>query len=252
MSRRWLAAPRRPSARGQADGRPYLLWLPETEPPWPGMVICHGAGSRKENHADFGRACAAAGWMALAYDQRGHGQSSDEISPQVVDDVSRMARTLADHDGVDPGRVCARGSSLGGFIAIHAAATSTAIAGVIAVCPAGERDLLRGLRNGTLEVGGSAQARSDLEAWLAEHDLREAVERLSGRPLILIHARGDERIASEWSEELYLRAGEPKKLILLPGGHHRSAQHDPELQGVALRWVERNLRPASAGRAAGR
>jgi len=205
------------------------------------MVICHGAGSRKENHADFGRACASAGWAALAYDQRGHGESTDEISPRAVDDAARMARLLAGHDGVDPARVCARGSSLGGFIAIHAAATGAAISGVIAICPAGEGHLLRGLRDGSLEVGDGERARADLEAWLAEHDLRDAVERLAGRPLILIHARGDERIESEWSEELYERAGEPKKLVLLPGGHHRSAQHDPELQGVALRWLERAL-----------
>jgi uncharacterized protein len=240
MRRRWLTTPKRPT-RGEVEGRPYLLWLPDTPPPWPGIVICHGAGSRKENHADFGRACAAAGWAAIAYDQRGHGEAGDEVSPRMIDDASRVARALAGQDGVDPARVCARGSSLGGFIAIHAAATSDAIAGVIAICPAGERHLLRGLRDGSLEIGGDARARADLEAWLAEHDLREAVPRLAGRPLILIHARGDERIESEWSEELYASAGEPKKLILIPGGHHRSAQHDPELQGVALRWLERSL-----------
>ena len=64
---------------------------------------------------------------------------------------------------------------------------------------------------------------------------------LGARPLILIHARGDERIPSEWSEELYARTLEPRKLIVLPGGHHRSAQHDPELQGIALRWLGRSL-----------
>ena len=86
------------------------------------------------------------------------------------------------------------------------------------------------------------RARADLEAWLGEHDLREAVEVLGGRPLILLHAKGDERIPSEWSQELYARAAEPRKLIILPGGHHRTVQHDAELQGVALRWLERNLR----------
>ncbi len=205
------------------------------------MVICHGAGSRKENHADFGRACAAAGWAALAYDQRGHGDSSDQMSPAAIADLGRMARLLADQDGVDPRRVCARGSSMGGFVAIHGAATSEAIAGVIAICPAGERHLIRGLEDGSLEMRISDRGRADLEAWLGEHDLREAVALLGTRPLILIHARGDERIPSEWSEELYARTLEPRKLIVLPGGHHRSAQHDPELQGIALRWLGRSL-----------
>jgi len=205
------------------------------------MVICHGAGSRKENHADFGRACAAAGWAALAYDQRGHGDSRDQMSPQAVGDVTRMARLLAAIDGVDGEQVCVRGSSMGGLIAIHAAAAEEALAGVIAICPASEGHLLCGLRRGELEMRIGERARGDLEAWLSEHDLRDAVALLAPRPLILIHARGDERIPSEWSEQLYQRAGEPRKLILLPGGHHRSAQHDSELQGVALRWLERNL-----------
>jgi hypothetical protein len=29
---------------------------------------------------------------------------------------------------------------------------------------------------------------------------------------------------------------------VVPGGHHRSVQHDPELHGVALRWLRRALR----------
>ena len=84
--------PMPPSESGVHGGRPYLTWLPAARPPWPGMVIVHGAGSQKENHGDFGRACAAAGWAALAYDQRGHGESADEMSPEALADVGRMAR----------------------------------------------------------------------------------------------------------------------------------------------------------------
>ena len=58
---------------------------------------------------------------------------------------------------------------------------------------------------------------------------------------MLIHARGDERIPYACSEELYASAADPRKLILLPGGHHRSAQHDAELQALRLRWLARSL-----------
>jgi uncharacterized protein len=242
MSRQTLASPGPPSERGIHAGRPYLLWLPTRgEPPWPGMVIIHGAGSRKENHGDFGRACAAAGWAALAYDQRGHGASRDEMTPAALADVGRMARFVAGLEGVDGLRVCVRGSSLGGFVAIHGAATSDAVRGVIAISPAGEEHLLRGIRSGALAIRAGPAARAALEAWLSEHDLRQAVELIAAKPLLLIHARGDEQIPSEWSEELYRHAAEPRKLIILPGGHHRSVQHDAELQGVALRWIERRL-----------
>lgn len=210
------------------------------------MVILHGAGSRKENHGDFGRACAAAGWAALAYDQRGHGASGDEMGPGAVADVATMARFLAGFQEVDETRICARGSSMGGFVAIHSAATSALLAGAIAICPASEEHLRRGIRSGELEMRAGAEARAGLDAWLAEHDLREAVALMSGKPLLLIHARGDERIPSEWSEELYRHAAEPRKLIVLPGGHHRSVQHDAELQGVALKWISKRLEVAGS------
>jgi uncharacterized protein len=230
-----------PTELGVHEGRPYMLWLPESAPPWPGMVILHGAGSRKENHGEFGRACAASGWAAISFDQRGHGESREGMTPAALADVGRMARFLADIEGVDPGRVCVRGSSMGGFMAIQAAATSDAIAGAIAICPAGSDHLLRGLRSGDLEMRVEPADFSALEAWLAEHDLRQAVELMGWKPLLLIHAQGDDQIPADHSEELFRHAAEPRKLILLPGGHHRSAQHDAELHGLALRWLERNL-----------
>jgi alpha-beta hydrolase superfamily lysophospholipase len=220
------------------DGLAYRIWLPESDPPWPGIVVLHGAGSCKENHADFARLAADFGWATLAYDQRGHGESLGEMSPSAVDDAVAMARKLAVHEGVDPSRVCVRGSSMGGFVAIHATAISDAIAAAIAICPPSERMLAEGLRSDPLEMRADRDA---LEPWLGEHDLREAVALIGDKPLILLHARGDEEVPSEWSEELYERAAEPRKLIVVPGGHHRSVQHDAELQTVALRWIERNL-----------
>jgi uncharacterized protein len=235
------SAPAGPSETGNHEGRPYWLWTPSAPPPWPAMVIVHGAGSGKENHADFGRACAAAGWVALAYDQRGHGAGDDEMSPEALADASLMARLLASRDGVDDARVCVRGSSMGGTVAIHAAARDPAIAGAIAICPASEEQLRRGLRSGRLKFRAGEVAVGSLDAWLGELDLCDAVEEMGTKPLLLIHARGDEQIPAEWSEELHRHALEPRKLIVLPGGHHRSAQHDAEMQGLSLRWLERVL-----------
>jgi hypothetical protein len=55
--------------------------------------------------------------------------------------------------------------------------------------------------------------------------------------LLLLHARGDEQIPWTVSEELFAAAHEPKRLLILPGGHHRSLQHDLELQGVSRRFI---------------
>lgn len=202
------------------------------------MLILHGADSRKESHAGFARACRARGWAALAYDQRGCGESAEPLSPQAVADVGRMARFLAGLDEVDAGRVCVRGSSMGGFIAIHAAAVSESVRGVIAICPAGEQHLLEGLRRDRFEMRID---RGAFEPWLGEHDLRDAVAMVAPRPLLLLHARGDESIPHAFSEELAERAGPPSEAIIVPGGHHRSLQQDPEFHEIALRWMEKAL-----------
>jgi uncharacterized protein len=217
----------------------YALWLPDDPPPWPGVVIVHGAGSRKENHADFARLATAAGWAALAFDLPGHGDSERPMSGAAVEDVITMARLLASQEGVDPDRVAVRGSSLGGFLAIHAAAASEEIAGAIAICPASEKHLASGLRRGRFEMRVADPVA--MEAWLLSRDIGEAVELIAPRPLILMHAEGDTQIPSDHSEELYERAGEPRKLIIAPGGAHTTVQHDSELQATALRWLERQL-----------
>jgi len=220
------------------DGLAYMVWLPDSDPPWPGIVVLHGAGSRKENHGDFARLASDFGWAVLVYDQRGHGESLGEMSPMAVNDAVAMARLLAEREGVDPTRICVRGSSMGGFVAIHAAAVSDAIAAAIAICPPSERMLLQSMRSDPLEMRADRDA---LEPWLAEHDLREAAALIGDKPLILLHAKGDEEVPADWTEELFEHAAEPRKLIVVPGGHHRSVQHDAELQTIALRWLERAL-----------
>jgi alpha-beta hydrolase superfamily lysophospholipase len=228
---------------GRHRGLAYALWLPDDDqeplPKRPGVVIVHGAGSRKENHADFARLAMANGWAALTFDLPGHGDSEREFTGSAVEDVTSMADLLAVQPGVDGDRVALRGSSLGGFLAISAAAGAPQIAGVIAICPASEDHLARGVRQGRFEM--RVGDRLDLEAWLAAQDVGKAVERIAGRPLILMHAEGDTQVPSEHTEELYERAGEPRKLVIAAGGAHTTVQHDSELQSTALRWLEREL-----------
>jgi fermentation-respiration switch protein FrsA (DUF1100 family) len=225
---------------GRHNGLAYALWTPDAAEPYPGVVVVHGAGSRKENHADFARLANANGWAALTFDLPGHGESEPEMTGAAVEAVISMVDLLAVQPGVDPSRIALRGSSLGGFLAILAAAASPDVAGAIAICPASEDHLARGVRSGRFEMRIGEPL--DLEGWLMTQDVGDAVERIAGRPLILMHAEGDTQIPRDHSEELYERAGDPRKLVIAPGGAHTTVQHDAELQGAALRWLEREMR----------
>jgi uncharacterized protein len=220
-----------PPELGELDGLAYALFLPEREPE-AGVVILHGAGSAKESHFDFARGCRADGIAALAYDARGHGRSAGRFGPGAVEDALSMVALLRER--VD--RVALRGSSIGGFQAIHAAARDPSLCALVAICPAPEDGLLRGLRSGELLRFDCDVPATEL--WLESLDVFEAVGRLGPRTaLLLLHARGDEEVPWTVSEELHAAAHDPKRLLVLPGGHHRSLQHDLELQALSRRFI---------------
>ena len=238
-----MTHPPPPTDTGSRDGLAYALFLPEGEPRG-GVVIVHGAGSAKESHFDFARLARSRGLAALAFDARGHGASEGAFGPSAFDDVLAMCALLREHAPA----VALRGSSLGGFCAIHAAAVDAEVAAVVALCPAPEALLRHGLRTGSLE---GLRVDPAAEEWLASLSLADAAARLAPRTaLLLVHAEGDEQIPHTASEQLYRAAGQPKRLLVVPGGHHRSLQHDPEVQAETLRFIERAVadRGASGGR----
>jgi len=222
-----------PSELGTRDGLAYALFLPERAAAG-GVVVLHGAGSVKENHFDFARAVHAAGLAAVVFDQRGHGESDGALGAGALDDVAAAAALLP------PGPVAVRGSSMGGFMALVAGAQMQAAA-VVAICPATGEQLARGLRDREFEFRADEEG---LRALVLGADERAAAAAL-GERLLLLHAEGDERVPITSSRALHVAAPD-SRLVAVPGGHHRSVQHDPELQALAVRFIARALRPRRA------
>src|SRR3954454_10895543 len=220
-----------PPQLGERNGLAYALFLPNAEPT-AGVVICHGAGSAKESHFDYGRMVRGAGMAAVAFDARGHGHSAGEFGPTAFADVIEMVEVMREHTP----DVALRGSSMGGFQVLHAAAMADPpVIAVVAICPAPEDMLLRGLRADRFEF---RYDRATIGPWLETLDIRAAVASLAGRTAVmLMHAQGDESVPYTVSEELFDAAGEPKRLLIVPGGHHRSLQHDAEMQAETIRFV---------------
>lgn len=228
--------PTQPVEVDRVDGLAYSLWMPE-RPATRGIVILHGAGSCKENHHDYARAAIAAGFAAIAFDQRGHGASEGVLDGRVLDDIAAIAQRLRTRLNNPEAPIALRGSSMGGYLAI-VAATPVNAGAVVAICPASAGGLRRAVVDGTLFFPGDADA---LAQFASANDAATAVESLKA-PLLLLHAEGDEVVPVEHSRELAARmANAQSKLVALPGGHHRSIQHDPEMQSYSLGWLDRVL-----------
>lgn len=200
-------------------------------------MVLHGADSAKESHHDFARAALALGMATICFDARGHGESDGPMGARAIDDVVTISTLLRDRLGDQRAPLALRGSSMGGYLSIISAEAAQAQA-VVAICPASAAGLRRGLAAGRFSFGAD---RAALDAFLAEHELEPAVAALRA-PLLLLHAEGDEQVPIEHSRELAQLVTSPgSRLIAVPGGHHRSIQHDAELQAVSLRFIEQAL-----------
>lgn len=207
-----------PSADGTRLAGRY--WA--TERPSPGIVIVHGLDSRKENHADFAATCRNVGMAALTIDLRGHGASGGELGPGVVEDVV-AAIAFLHAQGHRP--IGLRGSSLGGLLALIAAADNPHVACVVAICPAHPEALAQRLAAN----------------WPRRYRLSEAVRRNDGIARGYWHATGDERVPWGATFALAMRTPQPRQLRIILGGSHTSLQHDPAIQVETREFLRQHL-----------
>ena len=199
-----------------------------TGEPWGGLVILHGAGSRKENHADMAAAAAAAGLAVVRFDMRGHGETGGLLDGRAIDDVAAAAALLP--AGLP---FALRGSSMGGYLALSRPARR---------CGGRRRDLPG--------AGAAARARAAHRPRWRSRPTRRRSRRCSPRtrsrprsprsscPVLIQHAEGDEQVPVAGSRALAARLRHPaSRLEVTPGGDHRSVQHDPAAQQAALEWL---------------
>ena len=79
---------------------------------------------------------------------------------------------------------------------------------------------------------------------IMEFSPQDMVAQISPRPILFIHAGSDNLVSAEESETLYERAGEPKKLIIVPGATHVDfylGDAFNQVTAVSLDWFRRYL-----------
>ncbi len=223
-----------PPELGRHGDLAYARFAPQG-PPRARLVVLHGAGSVKEGHYAWARSCRARGLATVCFDLPGHGESAGRLDAGVLDAVAAMAVVAG-----DPALpLVLRGSSLGGWLALVAGARLDAAA-VVAICPAPGTGLARGLRGG--ELPPFAVDVPGLIGLIASQSEERAATALAER-LLLQHAAGDETVPVEVSRALHA-AAPGSRYVEVPGGHHRSVQHDGDLQAHALRWIDKRLAAA--------
>ena len=73
---------------------------------------------------------------------------------------------------------------------------------------------------------------------------QDVVSQISPRPILLIHAGNDNLVSSEEAQILHERAGEPKKLVIIPGATHVDfylSDAFTQVTAISLDWFRRYL-----------
>ncbi len=199
-------------------------WFP-AEPPARGTVVhCHGNAGNVAGHFQQVAWLPACGFQVLCFDYRGYGESGGRISrPGSILDTHAAIEAARARGGCDRGGVMLFGQSLGGAVAIVAAAERGDVAGVAVDGPFSEyraevRWVLR-RRWWTRGVAG-VLARAGVSRGC---DPIDYVARVAPTPLFLMHGKQDRICPWEMSQDLYDRAGEPKALWLIPEANHYQA-----------------------------
>ncbi len=194
------------------------------------IIYLHGVGDCKIAGVDFARYLYSKGFNIFLYDSRQHGESEGYYCTYGFyekHDVSSVITYLQSRKDFRTGKIGLFGTSMGGAVAIQAAAIDNRISAVVSE---GSYTALRVvfvdyqkriiklpwhfLRNVALV---QSQRLANFKARLVSPI--EDIRRLNV-PIFIVHGKNDTFIKSEYSKMLFDAANEPKKLMVIPGAGH--------------------------------
>ncbi|MBL1077061.1 alpha/beta fold hydrolase [Nocardia sp. 2] len=214
----------------------------------PTVLLLHAGKERREVWTPIAELLARDGWRTVAYDQRGHGESSGRLSTlrEFIDDVERIVVR-------EPAPMVVVGASLGGFAAIGALAepaVAQRVSGLVLVDVVPAPDLYR-VRPWLVERG-----LYEPDAAFAEDIMAAGAELLTtaaALALPVLVVRGGEKSPLRDADVDRLCAANTRVAVTrVPGAGHLVARDAPvELARIlserAAAWL-RQVRPATRRR----
>jgi putative redox protein len=220
-----------------------------------GLVLAHGfptgprwSESSGRTYPEFAdRLAGDAGWVVLAFNFRGTGESQGDFSMGGwLRDLQAAIAYLRQDPTVDG--VWLAGFRTGGALAVCAAAEDPDVRGVATFgapadfddWAADPRRFLQSARD--LGVVRSAAFPPDVAAWAQELKETRAigcVEQVVPRPLMIVHGSIDDVVPMSDARAL-ADSADTAELRIITGAGHR-LRHDPRAVAVLLGWLDRQV-----------
>jgi dipeptidyl aminopeptidase/acylaminoacyl peptidase len=217
------------------------------------VVFCHGQAGSMDPDVKYAPVFHERGYNVLMFDFRGHGRSEGRhVSMGYYERQDLLGATdYLQSRGID--HVGVIGFSMGGAVAMATAPHTEAIRAVVS--DGGFARL-----SDTIGAGVRAQGLpgfltslvGHLILWLmglrlgcslSEADPIRWVDKMAPRALFIIQGALDPFVAVEEARELYVKAGEPKEIWIVPEAGHRQAdrRHPEEYHRRVLAFFDRWL-----------
>lgn len=201
------------------------LWKPEASQQTGAVILIHQGGSDRKEWGDLPEALRDLGYVVLAYDIRGHGDSDKVDSiPSLFNDPNQAPRDLdaaiaflKTQPQVDPERIGVIGSSIGANLACMASAQKT------------------------IKTAISISSKTSAVLNLARIG---DVSELLLKSVFHISSKGDQDgERARWAKELYLKTRMPRQIRLVEGQAHGVAILDADagLRASVYGWLRQNL-----------
>jgi dipeptidyl aminopeptidase/acylaminoacyl peptidase len=240
----------------QVDGISIIgqIFLPDNHIQYPVVCLCHGVPSGNLPDPNDGgypilaeRICCE-NYAVFFFNFRGTGDSGGNLDILGwTRDLQAVIDYLHDLKNIDSSHLYLLGFSGGAATSVYVASKDKRVSGVVAcACPAHFGLFMeRENRGDIIERYRSIGAIRDdnfpptVEGWFDNFQRVTPVNHIAGiapRPLLLVHGDLDETVPISQARELFDKAGEPKKLIILEGAGHRLRQEERAVS-FCIEWL---------------
>lgn len=218
----------------------------------PCVIIVPGLASSKEQPDFPPETLVDRGIAAFAMDMPGHGEAfaGTRLHFASYQSISDAVDVLSRHPGINPGRIGVLGTSLGGTVALRAAAEDARIAAVVNISgfyeprhwfEASARFVEAGLKYVT-----GLESSLEVRDLVQQFTLRGSISRIAC-PMLTVHGDADMIIPVNEAHQIQAEATGPNTLITYPGGDH-GLLNTPGARYDVLDWVVEQFSAEQADR----
>lgn len=222
-------------------------WQCSTAAPWRGSVVyLHGvADNRRSARSVIGRFLPR-GFDVVAYDSRAQGESTGNACTYGFYEKRDLQRVI---DALPLGPVVLVGGSLGGAVALQAAAGSPRVSAVVAAETFSDLRTIATERAPSFFTAGAIHRGLALAEWLGRFTVDDVSPAKAAAtltiPVLLVHGDADAETPTAHSRRVAAALVGPKRLLLVPGaGHNQSLR--AEVWGEIEEWIDQHV-PGGGG-----